>query len=255
MRYHYYMTRAITEGRPREAGAVRRVPAREVEQIVLDMIAKHCSTGSGTASDSSRTTLDEATSLSAVQRHLRRVEVHGDHLRISLDGAGASDDDRVAYPATGRLAEDGSSSGSMTLTVPWTPPARRPRCEVNLPADPKPHPLQTQIIEQIVMGRRWLQELTGGAVSGVEAIAHRENKHPRSIRSTLSFALLAPAIVERIIDGGALPGHLTLTTIGRACLCSGRSSCGCSGWSRRQPAADHSGERITSTSDRKLIRP
>jgi hypothetical protein len=110
----------------------------------------------------------------------------------------------------------GSNDGDpITLTVPWMPPALRPRREVRLAAEPKLDPRQPQIIAQIAIGRRWLQELTEGASHGVEAIARREGKHPRSIRSTLAFALIAPDIVERIIDGARLPDQLTLTAIGR----------------------------------------
>ena len=41
VRYRYYVSRAIAEGRPKEAGDVKRVPAPEIERIVCDALAQH----------------------------------------------------------------------------------------------------------------------------------------------------------------------------------------------------------------------
>jgi hypothetical protein len=40
VRYRYYVSSATTEGRQSEAGAITRVPAADVERIVVDAIAR-----------------------------------------------------------------------------------------------------------------------------------------------------------------------------------------------------------------------
>ena len=223
VRYHYYVTRAIAEGRPKEAGAVKRVPAREIERVVLDTIAKRCGPSRDGEAELHQAAHDPGTDVSLIQRHLKRIEVHADHLRLLVVGMRLAGDVShtseppigFAIPAGVPSASDSGLDAMITIRIAWTPPAGRPRRKVQLAAEPKPDPLRGQIIDHIVVGRRWLQELIDGQMPGIEAIAKREGKHPRSIRAALSFALIAPEIVERIVDGGPLPDHLTLTAIGR----------------------------------------
>jgi len=42
VRYRYYVSQAILQQRKAEAGSVARVPAPEIETLVLDGIRKHC---------------------------------------------------------------------------------------------------------------------------------------------------------------------------------------------------------------------
>jgi hypothetical protein len=60
-----------------------------------------------------------------------------------------------------------------------------------------------------------MQELATGKAENIDAIATREGNHPRSIRSTLSLAFLAPDILDRLIREG-LPSHVTPTEFTRS---------------------------------------
>ncbi len=98
--------------------------------------------------------------------------------------------------------------------MPWSRRQSRPRREITIAAEPEPNVRKAQFLTAIHTARSWLNELASGSVASVDAIAERQGRHPRSIRSALAFAFLAPDIVERIIAGD-VPGHLTLTDIGR----------------------------------------
>jgi site-specific DNA recombinase len=203
VRYRYYVTRALAEGRPIDAGEVARAPAPEVERIVLEAIRKQAAQGG--SSGGREPDGDDQAQLTLVERHLRRVEVHRDRLIVTLTPA-----DKPADAA-------GDPASDVTLIVSWSPPASLPRREIVLAADvrgPQASPMQVQLVAAIVTARGWLHALVSGKFESVEAIASREGKHPRSIRAALSFAFVAPDIVEAIMAGD-VPKHLTLTDIGR----------------------------------------
>src|SRR6266496_5554978 len=71
-------------------------------------------------------------------------------------------------------------------------------------------------------GRRWLEEILAGAVTGVEQIAAREKCSLRKVNMTISLAFLAPDLVKAAIEGRLPHG------IGVARLCDGPAE-----WSRQ----------------------
>jgi site-specific DNA recombinase len=202
VRYHYYVSRALAEGRSHEAGVVTRVPAPEIERLVLEAIGRSIGAEAFKPADA----------LAVVERHLQRVEVYPDRLVLTLrqPAASAHDESKGDVGGNDHLA-------AATIALRWTRPVGRPRCEVI--ASPErdsaaPNPMQRRLVEQIQIGWAWQQELASGKSVSIDAIAKREDKHARSIRTRLSFAFLAPDIVARILDG-EVPQHLTLTAIGR----------------------------------------
>jgi len=64
----------------------------------------------------------------------------------------------------------------------------------------------------IAKARLWLNQLLREEIEGIEALADREGRSERSIRMTLSLALLAPDIVRAAVDG-TLPPALCLTEL------------------------------------------
>lgn len=57
------------------------------------------------------------------------------------------------------------------------------------------------LIRRIARGRRWYDELTSGGMPSIKAIAKRERVHDSHVARVLYGALLAPDIVERILEG------------------------------------------------------
>ena len=53
----------------------------------------------------------------------------------------------------------------------------------------------------IAKGRRWLDELVGGAVTSIDQIAAREGCSIRQVNMTISLAFLAPTLVSAAIEG------------------------------------------------------
>ena len=95
------------------------------------------------------------------------------------------------------------------LVVPWkkTPSKRRP--EIILLASTSSHPdsrpiraeTRAKLVTAVAKGRRWLDELTTGAVINVEQIASAEKCTVRQVNMTISLAFLAPNLVQAAVDG------------------------------------------------------
>jgi hypothetical protein len=56
-------------------------------------------------------------------------------------------------------------------------------------------------VSAIARGRRWLDELISGAVTGIQQLAKRERCTVRQVNLTLSLAFLAPQLVKAAVEG------------------------------------------------------
>jgi hypothetical protein len=197
-RYRYYVSCAKAQNRSDQTGTVARVPAVEVERLVLD-------------------------ALKAKQRELAAIE---GRQTASTDNAGqtANDDDGlqdedliamtldhvVVRQSELRLivkprSEDAPASG---ISVPWTRPRHtRKRAVIaasgapELGAEPIRAEARARLLAAIVRARSWVEQLMDGSVLTLTEIAAGEKLSERSVRMTLPLAFLAPEIVQAAVDG------------------------------------------------------
>jgi DNA invertase Pin-like site-specific DNA recombinase len=182
VKYRYYLSTALTDGRPEAAGSVSRVPAQEIEALVCSSVRMQLELPS------------ELEDRSIITTHIARIEVHPNELVIQTRND--SDDDGQSPPSA--------------IQVPWQKlPAKRRR-EILLPSSDGPNdirPIRSEtratLIEAITRGRRWLSELTANPQASAETISQREGCSPRKVNMTISLAFLSPALVR-----AALEGHL-----------------------------------------------
>ena len=80
VKYRYYLSSALLNGAAERAGSVARVPAAEVEAVVVKSVREHVR---------SQRAIDDRT---LIETHVVRVEVHTDHLIIKLVQAETEDD-------------------------------------------------------------------------------------------------------------------------------------------------------------------
>ena len=180
-RYRYYLSSALSNGQAEQAGSIRRIPATEIENHVVDAVRKR---------------LKENTSITdreLIDTNLGRVEVHAAQIVIKLARKG----DRT----TSR------KSDNAILYIPWEKTQMRRRREIIAPArssgDMRPIRSETRLtlVTAIACGRRWLDEIVTGIVTDAEQIAARENCSVRQVNMTISLAFLSPTLVIAAIDG------------------------------------------------------
>ncbi len=208
VRYRYYVSCVLAQGRKDEAGSVSRVAASEIETIVLDALAKLAGadvpatrrdhpmpTGFGEKAhreidDANGRHPDPASDRENVERTIERIVVRSQSVEI-------------------RLVERADLSvQSNVTTIPWSPATFRRRREVIQPTDvssaavrPIRTEARTKLLAAIAKGRRWLDGIVSGAASDIESIAAREGLSERSGRMILSLAFLAPDIVKAAVNG------------------------------------------------------
>jgi site-specific DNA recombinase len=172
VKYRYYLSSALLQGTAAGAGSVRRVPAAEIEALVVKSV---------------RDDLRPAQPIDdrgLLHTHVARVEVQPDQLVIHL-----------AEP-------------SRTLQVPWQKTPARRRREILLPEGIRPEharPIRSEtrarLVAAIARGRRWLDQLITEPMASADSIAKRENCSARKINMTISLAFLAPELVKAAIEG------------------------------------------------------
>ena len=182
IKYRYYLSSALLQGRPASAGSVRRVPAAKIEALVINSVRDRLKQSTST---------DDLDNRSFIASHVARVEVRSDELVIQLVRAQTS-----------------SAKNDNTLCVPWHKQLPTRRRELLLPhtvqlqhARPIRSETRATLVASIARRRRWLNELVDDAKANVESIAKRESCSIRKINMTISLAFLAPDLVKAAIEG------------------------------------------------------
>jgi hypothetical protein len=183
IKYRYYISSALLQGRPKQAGTVNRIAAPEVEALVIKAVRNH---------------LDESTEIAdalLIQDHVVRVEVQSDRLVIELTNEK-------------RIGSRRKRKSHNVIEVPWRKTPSTRRREILVPEsgshqDIRPIRSESRalLVTTIARGRRWLDELMTNPTANTASIARREGCTARKINMTISLAFLAPDLVNAAIDG------------------------------------------------------
>ena len=190
-KYRYYVSSALIDGRPEEAGSIPRVPAADIETLVVRAIREHV--GGAPAVDDR----------SIIAAHQPQLVVHPKEITIRIGNDGEADSSQVGD----------------FIRVRWQKQPSKRRREVLLPACAQSHdqrPIRSEtratLIAAIVRGRRWLDELVQIPDASADTIAHREGCSPRKVTMTVSLAFLSPALVKAALEG-RLPRGIGITRL------------------------------------------
>jgi site-specific DNA recombinase len=182
VKYRYYLSSALLNGKAERAGAVKRVPAADIETIVVKSIRKHLKLPA---------TLNDR---SLVETQIDRIEVHPAQL--------------IVYLRQEERAANDSAEPEKTLSISWQKTASTRRREILLPEGVAPQNARrirsenrATLISSIARGRRWLEELVSDSTATAESISKREGCTARKVNMTISLAFLAPDLVKAVIDG------------------------------------------------------
>src|SRR5215510_3432204 len=182
IKYRYYLSSALLQGQPERAGGVSRIPAAEIEGVVVQSVRDHPNQS------------EEIEDAVLITTHVARIEVQSDQLVIELTNAKNNGFKR--------------SRGRKVLKVSWRKSPSRRRREILVPASVPPQDARAirsenraLLISSIARGRRWLNELITDPKANAESIATRDGCSVRKVNMTISLAFLAPDLVKAAIEG------------------------------------------------------
>jgi site-specific DNA recombinase len=160
-------------------------------------------------------TSDSTVDQSLIADHIVRVDVHSDHLAVELQEGPQTD----TQPNGKAEHPDERGAERTVISIPWRKIPSKRRREVIAPTSVSGHDLRpiraetrATLIRSIALGRRWLDELTTGAIVNAEEIAVREKCSLRQVNMTISLAFIAPNLVKAAIEG-RLPRGIGVTRL------------------------------------------
>jgi hypothetical protein len=103
--------------------------------------------------------------------------------------------------------------GTVTVHVPFRVVKRGGRKEMQLPEGVKqPRRTDNKLVKALARAFRWKRMLESGEFATIAELAEREGIAPSYMTRVLRLSLLAPDIVEAILDGKQGP-EVTLTRV------------------------------------------
>ncbi len=192
VRYRYYVSTPFLHGEAKtaSAGSVARVPAADIEAVVVKLLKEHLATKQDRSTTSNVLSEDRG----AVAQLVAGIVVHEDRLVVRLKSENGD--------------EPSDSPDDRSLTSPWQkPPSKRSR-EILLPHNasrskvrPEQFERRARLVSAIARGRRWLDDVVSGRVTAVAELCTRENCSVRQVNMTISLAFLAPNLVKAAVEG------------------------------------------------------
>src|ERR1700678_2786413 len=217
VRYRYYISAILNQGHPTKAAKVNRVPAVEIEQLIVARVRQQVRAGA-------RDHMPEKPELNdkdLISTYVARVDVKPNHLAIRLatnstPSPGKKSRQKIINvndePHQLQRNRTGPQIDTSTdiLMIPWKKmPAKRPReiippaLHSSSPTDHRPIRAETRakLVGSIAKGRHWLEELSVGTGTNADPNAGRENCTTRQVNMTISLAFLAPTLVQAALEG------------------------------------------------------
>jgi site-specific DNA recombinase len=192
IRYRYYVSMPVLHGEAKtaSAGSVSRVPAADIEDVLIKFLKEHLAA----KQDKSITSAMLAGDRSALAQLVAGIVVHKDRLVVRFKSDHAE--------------EASDCPDDRSLTIPWQkPPSKRSR-QILLPhnasrSDVRPEQFErrARLVSAIARGRRWLDDVVSGRVTTIAQLCARERCSVRQVNMTVSLAFLAPNLVKAAVEG------------------------------------------------------
>jgi hypothetical protein len=200
-RYRYYASPPGSEA--------LRVPAAELEQLVLAALTKRLSSHEAVAADV--LALEAAPQLTEALARAHDTaaalgKLQGPKLRsqiLELVQAVVVRSSSVDVLLHAAVLVEGANA-TIAITTPASLARRGQNLALVLPATPQPKP-DAALVACVAQAHTWFAELANGKVKSLKAIAERDGVTPSYVGKLLDLAFLAPDLVQMIMEGKHSP--------------------------------------------------
>jgi hypothetical protein len=227
VRYLYYVSQALLQNRPEDAGSLPRIAAPQLEGFIAQLLGRF----------TAKSKLPVPLVVERFWTLLQRVELAADWVRLVFTADSALDG------AIERGLPEGASldrrSESLCLTLPARFRVWGGKTWVESPMAPSADPHRdAALIKAVVRAHAWRDALETGTTRSIEALARQQGCTTRYVRIILELAFLPPALIAAIL-AGRQPRQLTLARLIAAPLpLSWRRQCDALAASGFLPASD-----------------
>ncbi len=227
-RYRYYVSQAVIHGRGKGSRSPVRLPADEIETLVLSQLKELLESPQrllDVVSEASPNSDEVQRLLEAIQRPgdssdktqsllksaVARIVVHDEQIEVQIDKRA------LRRELLGQAADSPmqSSTEDDTNLLILKTGARLKRCggevRFQLPPDSghaKSHPVPS-LIRAVARAHDWLDRIFRGELTNQRALAEATGLDERYVGRILPLAFLAPDLTEAILEGKHAP-HLSL---------------------------------------------
>jgi site-specific DNA recombinase len=210
VRYRYYVSHVLLQRREKDAGRVTRVPALQLEKLIVEAIRANAQPDTGPKNDLS----DRA----VIDRYVERIIVRTDSIDIELREPTLAPEPLLATEGSGAADSPASSTRTPVISLPWTAQAFPSIKGVLHQPEAKPtlkQETRDAILLAVAKARSWIDGIASGRVRSFAEIAEREGKVERHIRLLTPLAFIPPRTLAAIVDGTG-PLDATVTALAQA---------------------------------------
>jgi DNA invertase Pin-like site-specific DNA recombinase len=182
-RYRYYVSHAVLQKHRQDAGTIARVPAPEIETLVLKALRQQLQA----VDNAEHPTSDH----DLIEGRVEKIVVKPTVIEVRL---------------LDTKNESSGDPGPLTLALPWAAQSFSAVKGILHAPEPLPSPnpaLRNGLLTAIAKARGWVDDLLADRVASFAEIAAREGKTERYIRLLASLAFISPRVIAALIDGTA----------------------------------------------------
>jgi len=195
VRYRYYVSQALLQGRKAKAGTISRVSAGDVEGLVIKAL-RHVDEAHGGVGRSDR---------DLVEAHIVSIVVRRSEIAIEV---------RTSPAGGSKTADPNQPADTTTITMAFAR-ATQPRKGIIHSASGD-HSMdaaaRSALLNTVARARSWVDSIAADPNVSFAMIADREQLGQNYVRRLASLAYLSPRIVEAIAEGRGL-ADLTATKL------------------------------------------
>ncbi len=230
LKYRYYTSRSLLKEGKNGATSRFRVPAPDLEKIVIDALSAHLRRKDWIAALASvpghlpeALQMAQGIAIDVDQQPITNTGVIGDLIsRITVDRT------RVRVVVNRRklveklfvslAGQDHSASAESPLEIEISSHLLRCGKQMRLVIDDTGHQPEpdSRLVHEILRARWWFEALSSGTAPSIAALARADGVSSSYVSLKISLAFLAPDIVEAIVDGSQ-PVSLTPERLKKAC--------------------------------------
>ena len=215
-RYRYYTSAPLVRGTADSKGI--RVPAADVEQMVVTTIADHLADPQWSAevagatelhqltriissaqllSQSIKETSEQELQIKTIQQFIERIEIGQNSVTLAINRAALAEALEITEP---NCIVDAEAPIEIVVPIRLQRSGKQVRLILGEVSSRTRSPDAT-LVQLVRDGHRWFEDLRMGRAATIAAIAERDRQQVSHVSRNLSLAFLAPDITEMILTG------------------------------------------------------